>query len=74
MLVELVTNETPIKNIKMSTENKLAKKKEEVKKLPLDFYRYKLCYCTSICNAFIVVKGIGVISWEFISEMPKWND
>jgi phosphate transport system permease protein len=21
--------------------------------------------------AFIVVKGIGAISWEFISEMPK---
>jgi phosphate transport system permease protein len=27
---------------------------------------------TSICNiSFYCSKGIGVISWEFISEMPK---
>jgi hypothetical protein len=37
MLVELVTNRNSHKNIKMSTENNLANKKEEVKKLPLVF-------------------------------------
>jgi hypothetical protein len=37
MLVELVTNRNSPKNIKMSTENKLANKKEEARKLPWDF-------------------------------------
>jgi hypothetical protein len=37
MLVELVTNRNSHKNTKMSTENNLAKKKEEVKILPSVF-------------------------------------
>jgi phosphate transport system permease protein len=58
----------------MSTENNLAKKKRRIKKiLPSDFFT-ATSYAVAllfVILAFIVVKGIGVISWEFISEMPK---
>jgi phosphate transport system permease protein len=59
----------------MSTENNLAKKRRSQKNIAFAF-----CFFTAtsyaivvpfVILAFIVVKGIGVISWEFISEMPK---
>jgi phosphate transport system permease protein len=71
MLVELVTNRNSLKNIKMSTENKLANK-EEARKLPWDFTAtsYAIVGILFVILAFIVT-SIGVISWEFISAMPK---
>jgi phosphate transport system permease protein len=56
----------------MSTENKLANKKEEARKLPLGFTAtsYAIVGLLFVILAFIVTR-VGVISWEFISAMPK---
>ncbi|NRT13225.1 phosphate ABC transporter permease PstA [Flavobacterium sp. 14A] len=58
----------------MSAEIKLAKKKRRSQKIAFGIFTltsYAIVALLFIILAFIVVKGIGVISWEFISEMPK---
>ena len=58
----------------MSAEIKLAKKKRRSQNIAFGIFTltsYAIVALLFIILAFIVVKGIGVISWEFISEMPK---
>jgi phosphate transport system permease protein len=56
----------------MSTENKLAKEKKRRSQIAFDFFTAtSYAIVTSICNISFYCKGIGVISWEFISAMPK---
>ena len=58
----------------MNTQNRLAKKKRRSQKIAFGIFSltsYAIVGLLFSILAFIVVKGIGVISWEFISEMPK---
>lgn len=58
----------------MSKEIRLAKKKRRNQKIAFGIFSlisYTVVAILFIILAFIVVKGIGVISWEFISEMPS---
>ncbi|OCB77396.1 phosphate ABC transporter permease PstA [Flavobacterium crassostreae] len=58
----------------MSVNNNLAKKKERNQNIAFGIFRltsYAIVALLFVILAFIVIKGIGVISWEFISEMPK---
>lgn len=58
----------------MSAEIKLAKKKKRSQNIAFGLFTltsYAIVALLFVILAFIVVKGIGVISWEFISEMPK---
>jgi phosphate transport system permease protein len=58
----------------MSTENKLANKKRRSQKIAFGIFTatsYAIVGLLFVILAFIVTKGIGVISWEFISAMPK---
>ncbi|MFQ3173106.1 MAG: phosphate transport system permease protein [Flavobacterium sp.] len=58
----------------MNAENRLAKKKRRSQKIAFgifSFTSYSVVALLFIILAFIVVKGIGAISWEFISAMPK---
>ncbi|WP_418264122.1 phosphate ABC transporter permease PstA [Flavobacterium faecale] len=58
----------------MSTENKLVKKKRRNQNIAFGIFSavsYSIVALLFVILAFIVVKGIGVISWEFITEMPK---
>jgi phosphate transport system permease protein len=58
----------------MSTENNLAKKKRRSQKIAFGIFTvtsYAIVALLFVILAFIVTKGIGVISWEFISAMPK---
>jgi phosphate transport system permease protein len=58
----------------MSTEIKLVKKKRRNQNIAFGIFTgisYAIVALLFVILAFIVVKGIGVISWEFISEMPK---
>jgi phosphate transport system permease protein len=58
----------------MSKEIRLAKQKRRNQKLAFglfQFISYAIVGLLFVILAFIVIKGIGVISWEFISEMPK---
>jgi phosphate transport system permease protein len=58
----------------MNIENRLANKKRRSQKIAFgifSFTSYSVVALLFVILAFIVVKGIGAISWEFISEMPK---
>ncbi|UQD55313.1 phosphate ABC transporter permease PstA [Flavobacterium sp. K5-23] len=58
----------------MSIESRLARKKRLSQQIAFgifSFTSYAVVALLFVILAFIVVKGIGVISWEFISEMPK---
>lgn len=58
----------------MSTKNNLAKKKRITQNIAFGIFTvvsYTIVALLFIILAFIVTKGIGVISWEFISAMPK---
>ena len=58
----------------MNSENKLARKKRINQKIAFGIFTlisYSVVALLFIILAFIVVKGIGVISWEFISAMPS---
>ncbi|HEY4617830.1 MAG TPA: phosphate ABC transporter permease PstA [Flavobacterium sp.] len=58
----------------MNVENRLANKKRRSQKVAFgifSFTSYSVVALLFVILAFIVVKGIGAISWEFISEMPK---
>ncbi|MCW2119198.1 phosphate ABC transporter permease PstA [Flavobacterium sp. 7A] len=58
----------------MSTENKLVNKKRRNQNIAFGLFTgisYSIVALLFVILAFIVVKGIGVISWEFISAMPK---
>ena len=58
----------------MSTENNLANKKRRSQKIAFGIFTvtsYAIVALLFVILSFIVIKGIGVISWEFISEMPK---
>lgn len=58
----------------MNVENRLANKKRRSQKIAFgifSFTSYSVVALLFVILAFIVVKGIGAISWEFISEMPK---
>ena len=58
----------------MSKENKLAKRKRLNQNIAFGiftFISYLVIALLFAILAFIIVKGIGIISWEFISEMPK---
>lgn len=58
----------------MSSENKLARKKRINQKIAFGIFTaisYAIVALLFVILAFIVVKGIGVISWEFISAMPS---
>jgi phosphate transport system permease protein len=58
----------------MSTEKNLAKKKRRSQKIAFGIFTatsYAIVGLLFVILAFIVTKGIGVISWEFISAMPK---
>jgi phosphate transport system permease protein len=58
----------------MGVENRLAKKKRLSQQIAFgifSFISYAVVALLFVILAFIVVKGIGVISWEFITEMPK---
>lgn len=58
----------------MNSENKLARKKRINQKIAFGIFTlisYSVVALLFVILAFIVVKGIGVISWEFISEMPS---
>ncbi|MBU2060969.1 phosphate ABC transporter permease PstA [Flavobacterium frigidarium] len=58
----------------MSAEIKLAKKKKRSQNIAFGLFTltsYAIVALLFVILAFIVIKGIGVISWEFISEMPK---
>jgi phosphate transport system permease protein len=58
----------------MEIENRLADKKRRSQKIAFgifSFTSYSVVALLFVILAFIVVKGIGAISWEFISEMPK---
>lgn len=58
----------------MSQQNSLAKKKRRNQNIAFGIFSvtsYAIVALLFVILAFIVVKGIGVISWEFITEMPK---
>jgi phosphate transport system permease protein len=58
----------------MSIESRLAKKKRRSQQIAFgifSFTSYAVVALLFVILAFIVAKGIGVISWEFITEMPK---
>ncbi|WP_366185264.1 phosphate ABC transporter permease PstA [Flavobacterium ovatum] len=58
----------------MSSKNKLVKRKRRNQNIAFGIFTgisYAIVALLFVILAFIVVKGIGVISWEFISEMPK---
>lgn len=58
----------------MSTEKKLANKKRRNQNIAFGLFTgisYSVVGLLFVILAFIVVKGIGVISWEFMSAMPK---
>ncbi len=58
----------------MSKENDLAKYKRRNQKIAFGVFStisYAIVALLFVILAFIVIKGLGVISWEFISEMPK---
>lgn len=58
----------------MNSENKLARKKRINQKIAFGIFTlisYSVVALLFVILAFIVVKGIGVISWEFISAMPS---
>lgn len=58
----------------MTKEIRLAKQKRRNQKIAFGLFQftsYAVVGLLFVILAFIVVKGIGVISWEFISEMPK---
>ena len=58
----------------MTKEIHLAKQKRRNQKIAfglLQLTSYAVVGLLFVILAFIVIKGIGVISWEFISEMPK---
>ncbi|GIZ09953.1 phosphate ABC transporter permease PstA [Flavobacterium sp. UMI-01] len=58
----------------MSTEDKLVKKKRRNQYIAFGIFSaisYSIVALLFVILAFIVVKGIGVISWEFITAMPK---
>lgn len=58
----------------MGSENKLARKKRINQKIAFGIFTtisYAIVALLFVILAFIVVKGIGVISWEFITEMPS---
>lgn len=58
----------------ITKEIRLAKQKKRNQKIAFgvfQFTSYAVVGLLFVILAFIVVKGIGVISWEFISEMPK---
>lgn len=58
----------------MNVENRLANKKRRSQKIAFGIFSvtsYSVVALLFVILAFIVVKGIGAISWEFISEMPK---
>ncbi|MEZ7515518.1 phosphate ABC transporter permease PstA [Flavobacterium frigidarium] len=58
----------------MSAKIKLAKKKKRSQNIAFGLFTltsYAIVALLFVILAFIVIKGIGVISWEFISEMPK---
>jgi phosphate transport system permease protein len=58
----------------MSIESRLAKKKRVSQQIAFGIFSvtsYAVVALLFVILAFIVVKGIGVISWEFITEMPK---
>lgn len=58
----------------MSKENNVTKYKRRNQKIAFGIFTgisYTIVALLFVILAFIVVKGIGVISWEFISEMPQ---
>lgn len=58
----------------MGTKNNLVKVKRRNQNIAFgifSFISYSIVALLFVILAFIVVKGIGVISWEFISAMPK---
>ena len=58
----------------MTKEIHLAKQKRRNQKIAFGLFQltsYAVVSLLFVILAFIVIKGIGVISWEFISEMPK---
>ena len=58
----------------MGKENSLVKKKRRSQNIAFGvftFVSYSIVALLFVILAFIVIKGIGVISWEFISAMPK---
>jgi phosphate transport system permease protein len=58
----------------MEKSNNIGKRKIIVQQLAFGLFSlisYAVVAILFVILAFIVVKGIGVISWEFISEMPK---
>lgn len=58
----------------MNSENKLARKKRINQKIAFGIFTiisYSVVALLFVILAFIVVKGIGVISWEFITAMPS---
>ena len=58
----------------MGKENSLVKKKRRSQSIAFGiftFISYSIVALLFVILAFIVIKGIGVISWEFISAMPK---
>lgn len=58
----------------MTKNDRLARKKSRNQKIAFGLFQltsYFIVGILLVILAFIVIKGIGVISWEFISEMPK---
>ncbi|OYX80042.1 MAG: phosphate ABC transporter, permease protein PstA [Flavobacteriales bacterium 32-34-25] len=58
----------------MKSEKKLARKKKINQQIAFGIFTaisYAIVALLFVILAFIVVKGIGVISWEFISAMPS---
>lgn len=58
----------------MKKVDRLAKRKRRNQNIAFGLFQlisYSIVAVLFIILAFIVVKGIGVISWEFIAEMPK---
>ena len=58
----------------MSKENNVTKHKRRNQNIAFALFTgisYTIVAILFVILAFIVIKGIGVISWEFISEMPQ---
>ena len=58
----------------MSQQSSLAKKKRRSQNIAFGIFSvtsYAIVALLFVILAFIVIKGIGVISWEFITEMPE---
>ncbi len=58
----------------MSQQSSLAKKKRRSQNIAFGIFTgtsYAIVALLFVILAFIVINGIGVISWEFITEMPK---